>query len=143
MPPNMIILTFRNMNDGIVYSYCGYTSTDGNRSLPKVRRDIYYQLGYQESYPNDRTTLKGWLEDLLVTECGIAYESRSDLVQCVLRPNQLVHSEYPPIEYNTQYPIQVPLDEGQIYTIPHFYIQPNEMLDATSPLDSDSDSDSD
>ena len=139
----MIILTFRETSDSTVYSYCGYTTTDPNRSLPKVRRDIYYQIGYQESYPNDRTTLKGWLEDMLLTECGIPFANRSDFVQCIIRPNEIVHSEYPPIEYNTQYPIQVPLDEGQIYTIPHVYIQPNEMLDAADPLDSDSDSDSD
>jgi len=145
MPNYAIVLTFVDASGGAQYTYQIYSSEQENRPIRRLRRDILYHIGYQESHPEDRNTLEGYLDEINNMECNVPLALRDHAMRCVIRHNLLFHGGYEPIEINDEYEDTV--TDGNVIIIPHFYIQPNLALDAVFAAEDaaaeDSDSDSD
>jgi hypothetical protein len=144
MPNLVILLTFVDAS-GEVYNYQAYSSEQEDRLLHRLRRDVLYQIGYQESYPGDRNTTEGYLHAINELACSVPLAERNNAMRCVVEHDQSIHTNYEPIEINDEY--QHAVTDGNVIIVPHFYIQPNLGLDAiyaaedAAAEDSDSDSD--
>lgn len=145
MPNYVILLTFLDASGGAQYSYRAYSSEQENRPFHRLRRDVLYNIGYQESYPQDRNTTEGHLDAITNSMCSVPLDQRDHAMRCVIHHDRSIHENYEPIEINDEY--QHAVTEGNVIIIPHFYIQPNLHLDAVFTLEdsaaeaSDSDSD--
>ena len=122
---------YTDMSGGSLWSYKAFSSTDPDRPLYKIKRDICYHMGYQLSYPNDKNTLYGWFHYLSERICDLTLDEREDGIRCVIRPNHTVNTDYAPIGVNDAYSNVVSPNHGQMYVIPHIIVQPNLELDAT------------
>ena len=121
---------FTDVSGGTQYLYRAFSSTEPERHIKKIKRDIYYQLGYQESYPNDRNTYYGWFNYLLELYSDLTVDERGDVVKCVVRLNNTINTDYKILAINMNYANQIPAANGHVYNIPHRVIQPNLALDA-------------
>jgi hypothetical protein len=140
----MLVLTFTDPSN--CFSYLAYSSTEAGRTSSRVRKDIFWQIGYQESHPEDKNTIHGQLEQYKSFDAAIPLEERGDVVRCVIKPTNYLHTGYQPIGINQIH--NIPVSDGHARPVQHLYIQPNPMLDSADDvesvtLDSDSDSDSD
>ena len=136
------VLTFTDPSN--CFSYLAYSSTDANRSISRIRKDIFWQIGYQESHPEDKNTIHGQLEQIKSFDAALPLEERGDVVRCVIKPDNSLHTGYQPIGINQDY--QITISDGYARPIQHLYIQPNLLADSADDLvsiDSESDSDSD
>jgi len=143
MPNFVILLTFVDAS-GEAYNYQAYSSEQENRPLHRLRRDVLYQIGYQESYPDDRNTTEGYLNAITNSMCSVPLNQRDHAMRCVVEHDRSIHTNYEPIEINDEY--QHAVSDGNIIIVPHFYIQPNLGLDAifaTEDAIAEEDSDSD
>ena len=122
---------FTDVSGGSWWRYRAFSSTDPDRPLHKIKRDIYYHMGYQQSYPNDRSTSYGWFHYLLERNCHLTLEERMDGVRCVIRHNHTINTDYEPIGANSSYTGSIPSNHGQVFLIPHITVQPNLAIDAT------------
>ena len=145
MPNPVVLLTFLDTSGGATYSYRVYSSEQDDRPLHRLRRDVLYQIGYQESYPQDRNTSEGYLDTISELGCSVPLAARDNAMRCVIYSNCAVNTDYEVIEINDEY--QHAVTDGNVVIVPHFYIQPNLGLDAVFTLEdaaaeaSDSDSD--
>jgi len=145
MPNPVIILTFVDASGGALYTYQVYSSEQDDRPLHRLRRDVLYHIGYQESHPGDRNTSEGYLDAINEVGCSVPLPLRDNAMRCVVYHNCAIHTSYEPIEINDEYENTV--SDGNVIIVPHFTIQPNLMLDAVFAAqdleaeDSDSDSD--
>jgi len=145
MPNPVILLTFVDSSGGAQYTYKVYSSEQENRPIHRLRRDVLYHIGYQESHPNDKETLEGHLDSITPIMCSVPLSARDQAMRCVVHNNCSIHEDYEPIEINDEYANGV--TDGNMIIVPHFIIQPNLTLDiVNAELDaaaeaSDSDSD--
>ena len=129
--PYIAIGVFTDISGGSSWRYRAFSSTDPDRPFYKIKRDIYYHMGYQLSYPNDRNTFYGWFHYLLERNCDLTLEEREDGIRCVIRPNHTVNTDYALIGVNDSYSNVISPNHGQAHVIPHYIIQPNLELDET------------
>jgi len=122
---------FTDVSGGALWSYRAFSSTDPDRPIHKIKRDIYYHMGYQQSYPNDKNTFYGWFHYLLERSCDLTLEGREDGIRCVIRPNHSINTDYAPIGVNDEYSNVISPNHGQARVIPHTIVQPNLELDET------------
>jgi hypothetical protein len=144
MPNFVILLTLLDTSGGTVYSYQAYSSEQINRPFHRLRRDVLYHIGYQESYPQDRNTTEGHLDAITNFMCNVPLDQRNHAMRCVIHHDRSIHENYEPIEINDEY--QHAVTEGNVIIVPHFYIQPNIGLDqvfAAEDAIAEEDSDSD
>jgi hypothetical protein len=144
MPNPVVLLTLLDASGGDQYFYRAYSSEQEDRPLHKLRRDVLYHIGYQESYPQDRNTTEGHLNAINNCMCSVPLNQRDHAVRCVIEHDYSIHENYEPIEINDEY--QHAVTDGNIIIVPHFYIQPNLHLDAIYTLEDtaiEEDSDSD
>jgi len=128
MPNFVILLTFVDASGGAAYSYQAYSSEQEGRPIHRLRRDVLYQIGYQDSQPNNHNTLEGYLDAINELECSVPLALRDHVMRCVVYHNRALHTGYEPIEINDEYDNAV--TDGNVIIVPHFYIQPNLGLDA-------------
>ena len=122
---------FTDISGGSLWSYRAFSSTDPDRPLYKIKRDIYYHMGYQLSYPNDKNTFYGWFHYLSERICDLPLEERENGIRCVIRPNHTINTDYAFIEVNDEYSNTVSPNHGQVCVIPHRIVEPNLELDTT------------
>lgn len=122
---------FTDSSGSSQYSYHAFSSTEPERHSKKIKRDIYYQLGYQEAYPNDKNTFYGWFHYLLELYSDLTIEERGDTIKCVIRPNHTINTDYKILGVNMDYSNPIPQGSGQARVMPHRIIQPNLTLDET------------
>ena len=135
--PYLIVCTFTNENGGNEFDYVAFSSEDPDRSTANIKQDVFFQIGYQESFPQDRNTLHGYLADIIETSCDIPLLDRGDAIKCAIRSDRQINQSYSFLGVNDDYSSQP--EGGHVRSIQHFYVQPNLNLE---PVDSDSDSDS-
>lgn len=138
--PYLIVCTFTNENGGNEYEYAAFSSEDTNRSDADIKRDVFFQIGYQESFPQDRNTLHGYLADIIETSCDIPLLDRGDAIKCAIRSDRQINQSYSFLGINDDYSSQS--EGGHVRPIQHFYVQPNLNF-STQGADSDSDSSDD
>lgn len=129
--PYIAIGVFTDVSGGSWWRYRAFSSTDPDRPIHKIKRDIYYHIGYQQSYPNDKNTHYGWFHYLLEMNCNLSLEQRLDGIRCVIRPNHTINTDYECIGINDAYSNFIPSNHGQVFIIPHITVQPNLELDTT------------
>ena len=122
---------FTDVSGGSLWSYRAFSSTDPDRPLYKIKRDICYHMGYQLSYPNDKNTFYGWFHYLLELYSDLTIEERGDTIKCVIRPNHTINTDYKILGVNMDYSNPIPQGSGQARVMPHRIIQPNLTLDET------------
>ena len=135
--PYIIILSFAD-EEGTV-SWRAFSSTDEDRAAFRLRKDTFYEIGYQESHPENKNTTYGLLTRFYQKDCDITLEHRYDGIQLVLTPDGTINDEFGFLTATESYAQGLP--DGHAATIvPHTFINPNPFYTA---MDSDSDSDSD
>jgi len=137
--PYLLACAFTDVNGGNQYSYYAFSSEDPNRSNFKIRKDVYYQIGFQESHISNKNTLYGYLVDIVESSCGTP-SNAEDTVKCVIGSNRQINQSYSFLRINEEYS-SYPSD-GTVRPIPHFFVQPNLNFDTEGDSSSDSDSDS-
>jgi len=125
------IAVFTDCSGGNNYRYIAFSSTEMDRPINRIKRDIYYKIGYQASYPNDRNTFHGYFNYLLERISALPLNDREDGIKCVIRPNHTINTDYDLLSVNQSYSTQISPNQGQTTIIPHMYVQPNLNLDNT------------
>jgi hypothetical protein len=125
------IAVFTDTSGSDNYSYVAFSSSEADRPINRIKRDIYYRIGFQASYPNDKNTHYGYFNYLLERICALPLNQREDGIKCVIRPNHTINTDYDLIAVNQSYSAQVPASQGQVSIINHMYVQPNLVLDDT------------
>ena len=142
--PYLLFCAFTETSSSNIFTFKAYSSTDPDRSADKVRRDVFFQLGYQESYPNDKHTIHGHLDYFVGADSILPLEMRGDVIKCVIRSDNIVNMDYPPNHINGDYEDEIPQGHGQARPVEHIFVQPNVVLDeAMDSEDTDSDSSDD
>ena len=137
--PYILLASFTD-EDGTL-SWRAFSSTDETRALFRLRNDTFYEIGYQESHPEDKTTSYGLLTLFYQKTCDIALEHRMSGIQLVLTPDNTLNTEFGFLTATESYNQVIP--EGHVVAVvPHTFIDPNPFY-TTMDADSDSDSDSD
>ena len=77
----LLVLTFKVppivTGDPSTIEYRAYSSTMASRSEFNFKRDVYYQIGYQDKYPTNTNTVHGELLDTTVFgSCEISHADR-------------------------------------------------------------------
>jgi len=135
--PYILILSFTD-NEGTL-TWHAFSSTDEARTLFRLRKDTFYELGYQESHPSDKNTSHGLLTQYFEKDCDISLDYRSDGIQLVIAPDNTLNGDFGFLTATESYNQVVP--EGHTVTvIPHTFVDPNPFFTEMHP-DSDSDSD--
>jgi len=137
--PYLIVCTFTNENGGNEFDYVAFSSEDPDRSDANIKRDVFFQIGYQESFPQDKNTHYGYLADIIETTCE-APTPQEAAIKCVIKSDRFINTSYPFLRVNDDYSSQP--EGGHVRSIQHFYIQPNLNFN-TEESDSDSDSSDD
>lgn len=138
--PYLIVCTFTNENGGNEFDYVAFSSEDPERSDANIKRDVFFQIGYQESFPQDRNTLHGYLADIIETSCDIPLLDRGNAIKCAIRSDRQINQSYSFLRVNDDYDSYP--DGSHVRSIQHFYVQPNLNF-STQEADSDSDSSDD
>jgi hypothetical protein len=141
--PYLLFCAFTETSSSHIFTFKAYSSTDPDRSADKVRRDVFFQLGYQESYPNDKHTIHGYLDYFVGANSVLPLEFRGDVIKCVIRSDNTVNMDYPPHHINGEYEDGIAQGHGEARPIEHIFVQPNQVMDALDIDDSDSDSSDD
>lgn len=129
----LIVCTFTNCHGGNEFSYRAFSPEDPTRSTVNVRKDIFYQIGYQEN--TDKMTLHGYLEDITESTCDAPDPITENAIHCVVRSDRTIDTSYAFLRINDDYSTEI---TGHVQSIPHFYVQPNLNFDVETE-DSDSD----
>ena len=129
----LIVCTFTNCHGGNEFSYRAFSPEDPARPIANVRKDIFYQIGYQEN--TDKMTLHGYLEDITESTCEAPDPITENAIHCVVRSDRTIDTSYAFLRINDDYSSEI---TGHVQSIPHFYVQPNLNFEVE---DSDSDSD--
>ena len=137
--PYLIVCTFTNENGGNEFEYIAFSSEDSERPDKKVKQDILHQIGFQESFPQDKNTFHGYLADIIESACD-SPTSQEGAIKCVIKTDRFINTSYPFLRVNDDYSDQP--SSGQVRSIQHFYVQPNLNFN-TEESDSDSDSSDD
>ena len=140
--PYLLFCAFAESSSSYVFTFKAYSSTDPNRSANKVKRDVFFQLGYQECYPQDKHTIHGWLDYFVGADSVLPLEMRGDVIKCVIRSDNIVNMDYPPNHINGDYEDGIEAGHGEARPVEHIFVQPNLVMDALDVEDSDTDSDS-
>jgi hypothetical protein len=141
--PYLLFCAFTESSSSYVFTFKAYSSTDPNRSADRVKRDVFFQLGYQESYPQDKHTIHGYLDYFVGADSVLPLEFRGDVIKCVIRSDHTVNMDYPPHHINGEYEDGIGEGHGEARPIEHIFVQPNQVMDALYVDDSDSDSSDD
>ena len=142
--PYLLFCAFTESSSSYIFTFKAYSSTDPDRSPDKVRRDVFFQLGYQESYPNDKNTIHGYLDYFVGADSVLPLDMRGDVIKCVIRSDHTVNMDYPPNHINGDYEDGIAEGHGYARPVEHIFVQPNQVLDeAMAEADAEaSDSDS-
>ena len=138
--PYLLFCAFTESSSSYVFTFKTYSSTDPTRSAEKVKRDVFFQLGYQECYPNDKHTIHGYLDYFVGADSVLPLDMRGDVIKCVIRSDHTVNMDYPPHHINGEYEDGIAAGDGEARPVEHIFIQPNQVMDALDVEDSDSDS---
>jgi len=141
--PYLLFCAFTESSSSYVFRFKAYSSTDPDRSADKVKRDVFFQLGYQECYPNDKNTIHGWLDYFVGADSVLPLELRGDVIKCVVRSDNIVNMDYPPNHINGEYEDGIAAGHGEARPIEHIFVQPNLVMDALDVEETDSDSSDD
>jgi hypothetical protein len=133
----LIMIRFADVSGGRIWR--AFSSTDEDRPWYKLRREVFYEIGFQESYPADRNTTYGELEHYHPVESAIQLHERMDGLQLVQTDEYEWVNDFPIIKMNQSYTQPIPSDFSVCQMI-HTFIEPNPYYD--NIMDSDSDSDS-
>ena len=134
--PHLLLLSFTDQGDALVWR--AFSSTDEDRSLFRLRKDVFYEIGYQESYPDDKSTTYGTITQYFEKDCDIALEHRFDGIQLVITPDHTVNGDFGFLTATETYSQTIP--EGHtVAVIPHTFVDPNAFFTAMAEPDSDSD----
>jgi hypothetical protein len=139
--PYLLFCAFTESSSSYVFTFKAYSSTDPDRSGEKVKRDVFFQLGYQECYPNDKHTIHGHMDYFVGADSVLPLDMRGDVIKCVIRSDHMVNMDYPPNHINGDYEDGIAEGHGHARPIEHIFVQPNLVMDALDDSD-DSDSDS-
>jgi hypothetical protein len=134
--PSLLLIRFADASDNVAWH--AFSSTDEERPVYKLRKDAFYAMGFQESYPNDRNTIYGRLEDYHQVECQVPLHERIDGLQLVQAEDYTWANGFPIIKVNDSYTQPIPSDFN-ICQMAHTFIEPNEYYDDAMDTDSDSD----
>lgn len=129
----LIVCTFTNCHGGNEFSYRAFSPEDPTRPTANVRKDIFYQIGYQEN--TDKMTIHGYLEDITESTCDAPDPITENAIHCVVRSDRTIDTSYAFLRINDDYSTEI---TGHVQSIPHFYVQPNLNFDVETE-DSDSD----
>jgi hypothetical protein len=141
--PYLLFCAFTDSSSSHIFTFKAYSSTDPDRSANKVKRDVFFQLGYQECYPQDKYTIHGYLDYFVGADSVLPLDMRGDVIKCVIRSDHIVNMDYPPNHINGDYEDEIPQGHGEARPIEHIFVQPNQEMDALDVEDSDSDSSDD
>jgi len=141
--PYLLFCAFAESSISNIFTFKAYSSTDPDRSPNKVRRDVFFQLGYQECYPQDKHTIHGWLDYFVGADSVLPLEMRGDVIKCVIRSDSIVNMDYPPNHINGDYEDGIEAGHGQARPVEHIFVQPNVVLDEAMTEADASASDSD
>jgi hypothetical protein len=141
--PYLLFCAFTESSSSNIYTFKAYSSTDPDRTADKVKRDVFFQLGYQESYPNDKNTIHGHLDYFVGANSVLPLDMRGDVIKCVIRSDHIVNMDYPPHHINGEYEDGIAQGHGEARPIEHIFVQPNQVLDEAMASASDSDSSDD
>lgn len=137
----LLVCTFTNCHGGNEFSYVAFSPEDPQRSPANFKKDVFYQIGYQDSFPQDKNTLHGYLEDVIEGTCDAPDPNTENAIHCIVQSDRTIDRSYSFFRINNDYATGM---SGRVQSIPHFYVQSNLNLDAAAEeSDSDSDSDSD
>jgi len=137
MPP--ILLAIFTDEEG-THSWRTFSSTDENRAAFRLRKEALYTIGYQESYPEDKTTTYGLIGNYYIRPCDINLEHRAGGIQLVVTPDNQLNDDFPFLTVTESYAQTIP-DGHTVITVAHTFIDPNPFYTAMTDSDSDSDSD--
>jgi len=136
--PYLLVLTFTDEEGTLIWH--AFSSTDEDRALFRLRKDVFYELGYQESYPEDKSTTYGMLTQYFEKDCDIALEHRPGGIQLVITPDSTLNGDFGFLTATETYSQMIP--EGHtVSVIPHTFIDPHPFFTAMAEPDSGSDSD--
>jgi len=135
--PYLAVCIFRESENSHHYHYIAFSPEEASRSRDLIRRDIFYQIGFQLSHPTNKNTLEGYLEEYIERDPSLPLADRRDAIRCLVKADHTLNTSYEAVSINGTYTVSS--DEGQWQTIPHFYVQPNLNFEADSDSDGDSD----
>ena len=124
-----MICAFTDSSSSNIFRFHAYSSSEADRAVHKIRRDIFFQIGYQESFPTDKNTFHGYLDYFIGEECVLPLLARGDVIKCVIKSDHTINMDYPPLTINDDYETGITQGQGFSRPIEHFYIQPNQELD--------------
>jgi hypothetical protein len=132
-----ILLVYFTDEEGAI-KWRGFSSSDENRSMFHLRKDVLHEIGYQESHPEDKTTTYGLIGNYFVMACDINLEHRAGGIQLVLTPGNGINDEYSFLTATESYAVAIP-DGHTVTIIPHTFVDPNPYYTGMANTDSDSD----
>jgi hypothetical protein len=134
--PYLLLASFTNDEGNVLWR--AFTSTDENRSDWRLRRDTFYEIGYQESHPSDKYTVFGILGNYYILSCDIPSEHRSEGIQFVATPDNGLNDEFALLTSIESYAQSIP-EGNTIIVAGHTFVDPNPIYTALSDSDTDSD----
>ena len=127
--PYLLVCAFRDSSSSTHYTFQAYSSSEYDRSVEQVKRDVFFQIGYQESFPNDKNTVHGYMDYFIGDICTLPLDVRGDVIKCVIKSDHTINMDYQPLGINDDYENGVTQGQGVSRLIRHFYVQPNLEID--------------
>jgi hypothetical protein len=92
----ILVLAFENTDTSgaRVWTYRAYSSNDPQRSMAKLKRDVFIAIGYQECNHEDNMTAFGRLEHYVLEDCSADLGARSQGVYFVVRSDHDIDTNY-------------------------------------------------
>jgi len=132
--PYLLLASFTDENGDILWR--AFTSTDENRVDWRLRKDAFYEIGYQESYPSDKQTVFGILGLYYILDCDISADHRSGGIQFVATSGTIFNDDFPLLAATESYTQNIP-EGNTVILASHTFVDPNSAYTALSDTDSD------
>ena len=141
---HVVVLVFEQTlpNGNSRYVYEAYSSSNPDRPIKQLLKDIYYTIGYQpDKQPDNIHTTRGILTKESHVSSNTTLEERSQGIRCVIRQNGEIHTSYHIKGANQPYSQAVPQQAGTIRLLEHRVIEPFPFYMSDTESDEDSDED--